>query len=68
MTDRKILNAVCDTAPSAASDGTNIRHLPDELTLTIDGVVYRVHSIFGEKNRMDELLDLATMENIQRCA
>ena len=45
-----------------------IRPLNDFLELTISGVTYRVRSVFADKGQMDELLDLAAMEKINRIA
>jgi len=54
--------------PQETRNGKLVWLLPDELNVTIGGVVYHVRSVFGEQHQMGELLDLATLENIKRCA
>jgi len=42
--------------------------LNDFLEIEISGVTYRVKSVFADKGQMGDLLDLATMEKINRIA
>ena len=42
--------------------------LNDCSEITINGVTYRVKSVFADKGQMGDLLDLAVMEKINRIA
>ena len=42
--------------------------LNDYAEITIGGIVYRVKSVFADKGKMGDLLDLAAMEKINRIA
>ena len=45
-----------------------ISSLNDYTEVNIGGVVYRVKSVFSDKGQLDDLLDLAAMEKINRIA
>lgn len=45
-----------------------VSRLNDYSEITIGGVTYRVKSVFSDKGKMGDLLDLAAMEKISRIA
>ena len=45
-----------------------VKRLSEYTEVTVGGVVYRIRSVFADKGRMGDLLDLVTMEKINRIA
>lgn len=52
----------------AKPEKQGLKRLNDFSEITIRGVTYRVKSVFSDKGQMGDLLDLVTMEKINRIA
>ena len=54
--------------PRTETEEQPLIRLNDLSEITINGVTYRVKSVFADKGQMRDLLDLAVMEKINRIA